>query len=119
MPWDIEFHAEFEAEFDRLAEDVQDKLLANAGFLRQFGPNLGRWRVDTLKGSKHPNMKELRFEAAEGVWRVAFAFDPRRKAVLLVAGNKAGSSEAKFYRDLIRKADERFSAHLRWVGSGM
>ncbi len=75
-------------------------------------PQLGRPRVDTLNGSSHANMKELRFDAADGVWRVAFAFDPRRQAILLVAGDKSGVSERRFYRELIRKADERFDAHL-------
>ncbi len=80
--------------------------------LEQFGPLLGRPRVDTLKGSRHANMKELRFDAADGVWRVAFAFDPKRKAILLVAGDKSGGSEKRFYRLLIAKADERFDGHL-------
>ena len=57
-------------------------------------------------------MKELRFSAADGEWRGAFAFDTKRKAVLLVAGDKSGGSEKRFYRELIRKADERFDAHL-------
>ncbi len=70
-------------------------------------------RVDTLKGSRHANMKELRFSAADGEWRAAFAFDTARKAVLLVAGDKSGTSEGRFYRDLIRKADNRFDTHLR------
>jgi hypothetical protein len=57
-------------------------------------------------------MKELRFDAADGVWRVAFAFDPRRQAILLVAGDKSGVSKKRFYRNLIAKADERFDGHL-------
>ena len=57
-------------------------------------------------------MKELRFDAADGVWRVAFAFDPKRKAVLLVAGDKSGVSEKKFSKRLIAQADDRFDAHL-------
>jgi hypothetical protein len=57
-------------------------------------------------------MKELRFEAADGVWRVAFAFDPKRKAILLVAGDKSGVSERKFCRRLIVMGDDRFDAHL-------
>jgi len=73
---------------------------------------LGRPRADTLNGSKHANMKELRFDADDGVWRVAFAFDPRRKAILLVAGDKSGVSKDRFYKALIGKADERFEAHL-------
>jgi hypothetical protein len=57
-------------------------------------------------------MKELRFDADDGVWRVAFAFDPLRTAVLLVAADKSGVSERRFYRSMIRKADERFDEHL-------
>jgi len=57
-------------------------------------------------------MKELRFSAAGGEWRVAFAFDSKRKAILVVAGDKSGVREKRFYRELIRKADERFDAHL-------
>ena len=57
-------------------------------------------------------MKELRFYSADGVWRVAFAFDPKRKAVLLVAADKSGGSEKRFYRQLIAKADQRFDYHI-------
>lgn len=112
MGWIVNFHNKFEAEFDALAEDVQDELLAHAALLKTFGPQLGRPRADTLKGSKFTNMKELRFNAADGVWRVAFAFDTAREAVLLIAGDKSGVSEKRFYKELIRKADERFSEHL-------
>ena len=80
--------------------------------LRQFGPQLGRPHVDTLNGSRHANMKEMRFSAADGEWRVAFAFDPERTAMLLAAGDKSGAGARRFYRALIRKADERFDRHL-------
>jgi hypothetical protein len=80
--------------------------------LRDHGPQLGRPYVDTLKGSKFANMKELRFTADGGVWRVAFAFDLRREAILLVAGDKSGVSESRFYRGLIATADGRYAAHL-------
>jgi len=69
--------------------------------------------VDTLNGSKHANMKELRFDAAGGAWRAAFAFDTVRQAVILVAGDKTGGSQARFYRTLIATADRRFDVHLR------
>jgi len=110
--WAVEFHADFDSEFDALPEKVQDELLAHARLLEHFGPRLGRPRVDTLKGSRHANMKELRFDAADGVWRVAFAFDPKRRAILLVAGDKSGGGAQRFYRRLIAKADERFDEHL-------
>jgi hypothetical protein len=90
---------------------VRVEILALSRVLQQFGPQLGRPRVDTLNRSRHKNMKELRFSATGGEWRVAFAFDAKRKAILLVAGNKAGRSERRFYRELIRKA-ERFDAHF-------
>ncbi len=68
--------------------------------------------ADTLTGSKHANMKELRCTAAGGVWRIAFAFDPDRQAILLVGGDKSGGSEKRFYKQLIARADERFDRHL-------
>ncbi len=108
----MSFHDEFEPEFDALSEAVQDEILAHAKLLERFGPRLGRPHVDTLKCSRHANMKELRFNAADGVWRVAFALDPKRQAILLVAGDKSGGSEKRFYRQLIAKADTRFDGHL-------
>jgi hypothetical protein len=113
MQWAVLLGDEFEPEFQGLPHAVQDEILAHSRLLQQFGPNLGRPRVDTLKDSRHANMKELRFEAADGVWRVAFAFDPKRRAILLVAGDKAGGSQKRFYKELIRKADDRFDAHLQ------
>ena len=113
VAWVAAISDEFEPEFYALPEEVQEEILALALLLQQFGPQLGRPRADTLDGSRHANMKELRFAAADGEWRVAFAFDPKRKAILLVAGDKSGGSQKRFYRDLIKKADERFDAHLR------
>ena len=68
--------------------------------------------MDTLNGSRHANMKELRFDAAEGVWRFAFPFDPKRRAIILCGGDKSGGSEKRFYRQLIDRADDRFDGHL-------
>ena len=112
MKWEVKFHKDFNPEFDALPADVQSELLAHALLLEHLGPQVGRPRVDTLKGSRHANMKELRFDAADGVWRVAFAFDPKRNAVFLIAGDKSGGGEKRFYRQLIAKADERFDEHL-------
>ena len=83
--------------------------------LEVYGPSLGRPLVDTLRDSAYPNMKELRFNTANGVWRVAFAFDPESRAVLLLAGDKSGLSgraEKTFYEALIQTADLRFKAYL-------
>jgi hypothetical protein len=105
--WDVEIGDEFEPEFKELPEEVRTEILAHARLLQQFGPQLGRPRVDTLNDSRHANLKEMRFSAADGEWRVAFAFDTKR-----VAGDKSGGSEKRFYKQLIAKADDRFDAHL-------
>ncbi|MFC7332704.1 type II toxin-antitoxin system RelE/ParE family toxin [Rhodocista pekingensis] len=112
MTWTVLFHDDFEAEVLALDREVRIALLASSKVLSLYGPTLGRPLVDTLYGSRFPNMKELRFEAAGGVWRVAFAFDPSRSAILLVAGNKRGQPQDRFYAGLIRRADDRFSRYL-------
>jgi len=112
MKWKVVFHEEFDKEFKAFDEGLQDELLAHTILVRDFGPNLGRPTVDTLKGSTHANMKELRFDWEGEVWRVAFAFDPMRRAVLLVCGDKSGVDKKRFYRKLIAVADERFNRHL-------
>ncbi len=112
MNWRVDFHPAFLVEFEELTPPVQDELAAMVELLKAAGPQLKRPKSDTLKGSGHANMKELRFDADNGVWRVAYAFDPERKAILLVAGDKSGGSQKKFYKDLIRRADERFHEHL-------
>ena len=86
--------------------------------LRQLGPQLGRPQVDTLNGSRHANMKEMRLSAAGGEWRVVLAFGSVRRAMLLVAGDKSGSSGRRLYRELIHKADERFDRHLARLADG-
>ena len=119
MNWIINFENDFETEFDELNEMVQDECFAHLKFLEKFGPELGRPHVDTLKGSKHANMKDFRFNADNGVWRLAFAFDPKRKAILLVCGDKSGGSEKRFYKELIKRADTRFDKHLLKLKSGV
>jgi hypothetical protein len=114
--WHINFADEFHVDYVALPEAVQDELLLGVQLLEVYGPKLGRPHVDTLKGSKFANMKELRFRANDGVWRVAFAFDPKRNAVLLVAGDKSGTSESRFYKSLIVTADARYKAHLERLG---
>jgi hypothetical protein len=110
--WNVEYGDEFDAEVQTFAEEVQDKLAAMALVLEAIGPQLSRPRSDTLNGSKHANMKELRFNVGKQVWRVAYAFDPKRSAILLVGGNKQGVNERLFYQWLIREADGRYDRHL-------
>ena len=117
MSWSVLFHDDFDAEFQALQEGLQDELLAHANLLAEFGPNLGRPTVDTLKGSEHPNMKELRFAWSGQVWRVAFAFDPKRQAILLVGGDKGGADQRRFYKRLLMLADSRYKDHLASISS--
>jgi hypothetical protein len=92
-------------------------LIAGAELLADSGPQLGRPRADMLNGSKHANMKELRFEGGDGEWSAAFAFDPKRRAIVLVAGDKSGFSQKRFYETLITRADLRLSEHLKSLKS--
>lgn len=112
MIWHVVLHPDFEKEVRALDKEVRNSLVARAKLLAEVGPSLGRPQVDTLRGSKHANMKELRFEANNGVWRVAFAFDPERQAVLLVAGDKSSMNQKTFYKKLIQQADKRFTEWL-------
>ncbi len=118
-PWTVEFHDEFEPEFDAMDEDVQDALLAAAKALQMLGPKAGRPYVGTLDDSKHSNMKELRFDAKNGaqVWRAAFAFDPTRRAIILAAADKQGMNQDLFYKRLVKKADNRFDMHLAAISA--
>jgi len=108
----VEFHDSFAAEFQEWRRDVQRSAATQLVILETLGPMLGRPHADTLKGSRHKNMKELRFSVGDGEWRVAYAFDPRRHAIVLVGANKSGVSSDRFYRRLIATADRRFDEHL-------
>ncbi|TCZ63224.1 type II toxin-antitoxin system RelE/ParE family toxin [Roseicella aquatilis] len=112
MSWSVVFHPEMAKDFDALPHAVKKGILTVAKALEVGGPTLGRPLVGTLTSSKIRNLKELRFEAAEGEWRVAFAFDRTRIAVLLAAGDKRpfdGRAEQRFYNRLIRSAEERWA----------
>ena len=115
MQWSVEFHDDFAEEVRLLPQTVREKLKAFAALLSENGPQLGRPFADTLKGSRHANMKELRFDADGGAWRVAYAFDPDRKAILLAGGDKSGTEKVRFYRTLFRVAVERYEQHLRFL----
>ncbi len=113
--WHVATTNEFDEWFTELDGDAQAEIIAKVELLKLLGPKLSRPHADTLNGSKHANMKELRADTANKVMRVAFAFDPDRAAILLVAGNKSGVSQKRFYKTLIAKADELFDAHLASV----
>lgn len=101
MTWQIVFDDDFFEEALKFDIKVRVEMAAQLELLANFGPTLRRPHCDTLKSSKFANLKELRFNANDGVWRLAFAFDPQREAILLVAGDKSGISQKRFYNQLI------------------
>jgi len=105
-------HDAFVKEIFDLPQYVQDDIVDMIYRLEAFGSQLGRPLVDTLYGSTFRNMKELRFTSKGQVWRLAFAFDPKRQAILLVGGDKRGKNQKRFYKRLIKTADERYLDHL-------
>jgi hypothetical protein len=115
VEWEVLFDEECRTWFDSLEETLQDAILACVAVLQQRGPNLGRPRVDSIKDSKHSNMKELRIQQRGVPWRILFAFDSRRRAVLLVGGNKG--EDKRWYERNIPIADERFDRHQRALES--
>ncbi len=95
-----------------LSDDDYDLVFAALDILRSDGPRLGRPLVDTIVGSRHRNLKELRpGSTGRTEIRILFAFDPQRRAILLVAGDKSGAWK-KWYANNIPIADERLDAHL-------
>ena len=112
MGWDVFFHPAFDREFSEYPEDLQDEMVAHFNLIAQFGPHLKRPYAGTLKGSVVNNLKELRFRHKGAVWRVAYAFDPSRCAVVLCAADKRGKNDRKFYERFIMLAERRF---LEWL----
>jgi hypothetical protein len=110
--WLVRTTPEFNEWFSDLDEDSHVEVIAKVELLKCLGPKLGRPHADTLNGSAYANMKELRANTADGVFRIAFAFDSNRTGILLVAGDKAGVGQRRFYRQLIAKADELYGRHL-------
>lgn len=110
-PWAVEFHTACEEWADGLGQSDAEALLAAVRVLRDEGPNLGRPLVDRIEGSRHANMKELRpGSTGRTEVRVLFAFDRKRRAILLVGGDKSKDWKG-WYRVNIPIADERFDEH--------
>lgn len=110
--WFIDFEWILEW-MEALDADTYDQVMAAAGLLAIHGPHLGRPLVDTVKGSRYSNMKELRpGSAGRSEVRVLFAFDPSRRAIMLFAGDKAADWKG-WYKKAVPTADDRFAEHLQ------
>ncbi len=109
MAWEVEYTNQFEAWWFMLSAEDQNRIRASVEVLQERGPALGRPLVDTIKGSRHPNMKELR--PTVGNIRILFAFDPRRMAILLLGGDKTNCWR-DWYERMIPVADQLYDEHL-------
>jgi hypothetical protein len=114
MPFAVEFTDEFEEWWDGLGAAEQSSIRESVDYLAEIGPKLGRPDVDTLKGGRFPNLKELRVQHAGRPYRVFFAFDPRRMCMLLIGGDKTGNN--RFYEEMVPKAEAIYLQHLREIG---
>jgi hypothetical protein len=113
MSWEIEASDEFIAWYDALTRGERKAIARNVEVLEQEGPDLGRPQVDTLKGSKIPNLKELRVQHEGRPIRVLFVFDPRRVGYLILGGDKTGDN--RWYETFIPIAEAIYQQHLREI----
>ena len=110
MGWEVEYTDEFGSSWNGLSEDEQDSINFGVRLLQERGPNLKRPYADTVSGSQYPNMKELRCQHDGRPYRVFYAFDPRRTAILLTGGDKTGDS--RFYEEHVKRADALYDVYL-------
>jgi hypothetical protein len=108
--WTVILTSRFCSWLQEQEEGMQEKILADLTNLETYGPRLSRPYADTVNGSRYKNMKELRVQYSGRPVRAFFAFDPKRHAIVLCAGDK--SNDRQFYSTMIRIADEEFTAHL-------
>ena len=113
--WEVEYTDEFEEWWTTLTVPEQTTIDDAVAALEELGPGLGRPWVDTVKTSRHPNMKELRPRG--GHIRILFAFDPRRTAILLIGGDKAGRWQ-EWYAAMVPVADRLYDEHLTDIAGG-
>jgi hypothetical protein len=111
MAWNVEGTDQFRDWFQSLPDDVQDDIEAIVGLLEEQGPTLTRPHADQVRDSRHANMKELRVQSSGQPYRVFFAFDPRRSAILLIGGNKVG--DHRFYKRFVPTADSLYDEHIQ------
>ena len=114
MAWEVEVSDEFIEWYDALDEEERVSVDTARRKARNLRTHSRRPYADTLKGSRHPNMKELRVQHLGRPYRILFAFDPRRNAYLILGGDKTGN--ANWYVDAIRRADAIYAQHLKEIG---
>ena len=116
MEWEIEYTDQFEAWWDGLTAEEQDSIAVGVGLLRAHGPALRRPHSGSIRGSAYPNMRELVVQHAGHPYRVLYAFDPRRVAILLIGGDKTGHE--RWYDVNVPLADRLYEEHLEILKRG-
>ena len=115
MAYEVEFTDEFEGWWDSLNDAEQRSVAFSVGTVEEFGVNLKRPHADTIHGSKFPNMRELRCQHEGREYRILFAFDPRRTAMLLIGGDKTGRTD--WYGEFLPQADRIYARHLKEIAT--
>ena len=110
MAWNVEYTDELEDWWLKLTEPEQESVNASVGLLEALGPALGFPHSSSIEGSRHGHMRELRIQHQGRPYRVLYAFDPRRSAILLLGGDKTGDD--RWYVVHIPIADRLYDEHL-------
>lgn len=113
MEWSVEYTDEFGAWWDGLSADEQEDVEASVGLLEKYGPTLKFPHSSGVASSIHPQMRELRVQHAGRPYRVLYAFDPNRSAILLLGGEKTGND--RWYETCVPQADRLFAEHLQSI----
>lgn len=108
--WEIEYTNEFEKWWNMLSENERIDITAIVELLSELGPHLPFPYSSAINNSEHTHMRELRIQHKGKPYRVLYAFDPRRIAILLMGGNKTGSK--KWYEKFVPIADKLYKKHL-------
>lgn len=110
MAWSVEYTDEFNVWWETLTRSEQRSIAVGVGLLMEDGPRLGYPHTSGVKGSRHSRMRELRVQSGGSPFRIFYAFDPRRSAILLIGGDKTGDEQ--FYRTYVPIADSLYDEHL-------
>jgi hypothetical protein len=110
VTWDVEYTDQFGDWWNDLAADEQESVAASVGLLEERGPQLGHPHTSGVLGSRHGHMRELRIQHQGRPYRVLYAFDPRRSAILLLGGDKTGND--RWHDQNVPVADKLYDEHL-------
>jgi len=111
VTWLVEYTDQFDEWWESLSEDEQDSVAATVGVLEERGPTLQHPISSSIESSRHSHMRELRIQHQGDPYRVLYAFDPRRAAILLIGGNKTGND--RWYEEYVPQADDLYDEHLK------